>query len=84
MSAFGDAYKAIESVILLRSRVENLERALDKCDGEMIRLSDMPAEFENQGDSSSSASIARKLSNGRLLDSLILGKVGICLLAETR
>ena len=30
MSAFGDAYKAIESVILLRSRVENLERALDK------------------------------------------------------
>ena len=30
MSAFGDAYKAIESVILLRSRVEALERALDK------------------------------------------------------
>ncbi len=30
MSAFGDAYKAIESVILLRSRVESLERALDK------------------------------------------------------
>jgi len=30
MSAFGDAYKAIESVILLRSRVEGLERALDK------------------------------------------------------
>jgi hypothetical protein len=30
MSAFGDAYKAIESVILLRSSVENLERALDK------------------------------------------------------
>ena len=30
MSAFGDAYKAIESVVLLRSRVENLERALDK------------------------------------------------------
>jgi hypothetical protein len=30
MSAFGDAYKAIESVILLRSRVENLERALDR------------------------------------------------------
>ena len=30
MSTFGDAYKAIESVILLRSRVENLERALDK------------------------------------------------------
>lgn len=29
MSAFGDAYKAIESVILLRSRVEALERALD-------------------------------------------------------
>ena len=30
MSAFGDAYKAIESVIVLRSRVEGLERALDK------------------------------------------------------
>ena len=30
MSAFGDAYKAIESVILLRSRIEALERALDK------------------------------------------------------
>ena len=30
MSAFGDAYKAIESVILLRSRVENLEGALDR------------------------------------------------------
>ena len=30
MSAFGDAYKAIESVVLLRSRVENLERALDR------------------------------------------------------
>lgn len=30
MSAFGDAYKAIESVILLRSRVENLERAIEK------------------------------------------------------
>lgn len=30
MSSFGDAYKAIESVILLRSRVENLERSLDK------------------------------------------------------
>lgn len=30
MSAFGDAYKAIESVILLRSRVENLEKSLDK------------------------------------------------------
>ena len=30
MSTFGDAYKAIESVILLRSRVENLERGLDK------------------------------------------------------
>ena len=30
MSTFGDAYKAIESVILLRSRVENLERALDR------------------------------------------------------
>ncbi len=30
MSAFGDAYKAIESVILLRARVEGLERALEK------------------------------------------------------
>ena len=30
MSAFGDAYKAIESVILLRSRVEALERSLEK------------------------------------------------------
>lgn len=30
MSTFGDAYKAIESVILLRSRVESLERALDR------------------------------------------------------
>lgn len=30
MSAFGDAYKAIESVILLRSRVETLERAIEK------------------------------------------------------
>ena len=30
MSAFGDAYKAIESVILLRSRVEALERAIEK------------------------------------------------------
>jgi hypothetical protein len=30
MSAFGDAYKAIESVILLRTRVENLERTLEK------------------------------------------------------
>ncbi len=30
MSAFGDAYKAIESVILLRSRVEGLEKSLDK------------------------------------------------------
>lgn len=30
MSAFADTYKAIESVILLRSRVENLERALEK------------------------------------------------------
>lgn len=30
MSAFGDAYKAIESVILLRSRVEMLERAIEK------------------------------------------------------
>jgi len=30
VSAFGDAYKAIESVILLRSRVEGLERSIDK------------------------------------------------------
>jgi methionine synthase I (cobalamin-dependent) len=30
MGAFGDAYKAIESVILLRSRVETLERSLEK------------------------------------------------------
>jgi len=30
VSAFGDAYKAIESVILLRSRVEALERSLEK------------------------------------------------------
>lgn len=30
MSAFGDAYKAIESVILLRARVEALERSLDR------------------------------------------------------
>jgi len=30
VSAFGDAYKAIESVILLRSRVEALERSLDR------------------------------------------------------
>ncbi len=30
MSAFGDAYKAIESVILLRSRVETLERAIER------------------------------------------------------
>ena len=30
MSAFGDAYKAIESVILLRSRIETLERAIEK------------------------------------------------------
>jgi hypothetical protein len=30
VSAFGDAYKAIESVILLRARVEALERALEK------------------------------------------------------
>lgn len=30
MSAFGDAYKAIESVILLRSRVESLERAIER------------------------------------------------------
>lgn len=30
MSAFGDAYRAIESVILLRSRVEGLEKSLEK------------------------------------------------------
>ena len=30
MSAFSDAYRAIESVILLRSRVEGLERDLEK------------------------------------------------------
>jgi len=30
MSAFGDAYKAIESVILLRARVETLERSLER------------------------------------------------------
>jgi len=30
VSAFGDAYKAIESVILLRSRIETLERAIEK------------------------------------------------------
>jgi len=30
VSAFGDAYKAIESVILLRARVEALERSLDR------------------------------------------------------
>jgi translation initiation factor 2 alpha subunit (eIF-2alpha) len=30
VSAFGDAYKAIESVILLRSRVESLEKSLEK------------------------------------------------------
>lgn len=30
MSAFADAYKAIESVILLRSRVEGLEKSLEK------------------------------------------------------
>jgi translation initiation factor 2 alpha subunit (eIF-2alpha) len=29
VSAFGDAYKAIESVILLRSRVEGLEKSLE-------------------------------------------------------
>ena len=28
MSAFGDAYRAIESVILLRSRVEGLEKSV--------------------------------------------------------
>ena len=35
MSAFSDAYKAIESVILLRSRVEGLERSLTKLVEEM-------------------------------------------------
>lgn len=35
MSAFSDAYKAIESVILLRSRVEGLERSLAKLVEEM-------------------------------------------------
>jgi hypothetical protein len=30
MSGFSDAYKAIESVILLRSRVESLERSLER------------------------------------------------------
>ena len=35
MSAFGDAYKAIESVILLRSRVETLEKSLEKIVDEM-------------------------------------------------
>ena len=35
MSSFGDAYRAIESVILLRSRVEGLESSLQKLVGEM-------------------------------------------------
>jgi hypothetical protein len=35
VSAFGDAYKAIESVILLRSRVETLERAIEKVAGDV-------------------------------------------------
>lgn len=35
MSAFGDAYKAIESVILLRSRVEALEKSVGKLVDEM-------------------------------------------------
>jgi hypothetical protein len=30
LSAFSDAYRAIESVILLRSRIEGLERDLEK------------------------------------------------------
>ena len=30
MSAWGDAYRAIESVILLRSRVEGLEKSLQR------------------------------------------------------
>lgn len=35
MSALGDAYKAIESVILLRSRIETLEKSLEKIVEEM-------------------------------------------------
>ena len=35
MSAFGDAYRAIESVILLRSRVEGLESDLEKLVAEL-------------------------------------------------
>jgi hypothetical protein len=35
MSSFGDAYRAIESVILLRSRVEGLEKSLEKLVDEM-------------------------------------------------
>lgn len=35
MSAFGDAYKAIESVILLRARVEALEKSVGKLVDEM-------------------------------------------------
>lgn len=38
MSAFGDAYKAIESVILLRSRVEGLERSIDKVIDELKQV----------------------------------------------
>jgi len=30
MSSFGDAYRAIESVILLRSQVEGLEKSLER------------------------------------------------------
>ncbi len=35
MSSFSDAYKAIESVILLRSRVEGLEKSIETLVGEM-------------------------------------------------
>jgi hypothetical protein len=35
MSAFSDAYRAIESVILLRSRVEGLEMSLERLVGEI-------------------------------------------------
>ena len=35
MSSFGDAYRAIESVILLRSRVEGLEKSLETLVGEI-------------------------------------------------
>ena len=35
MSAFSDAYKAIESVILLRARVEGLEKSLERLVGDV-------------------------------------------------